>query len=215
MRILSIIICSTLFSAFSFGQNIDYAYFELTQDCTNVQNIVIQTDDVTFKINQDGSDFQFTLNTYEYKRKNDYDYTDPALDFIGRNSTVEYYTNTFDENLKDRVKTINSLNISYFDRFNMYNSGKIKNIGNISFEYYDTFDWGKLEGKIKKIGPYKIEYYDRFASKELEGKIKSIGDVSLEYYTKYENQGRPGKLKRTKGNTKKMLVMPTPSRISF
>lgn len=215
MRILSTIICSTIFSTFSFSQNIDYAYFELTQDCTNIQSVVIQSDDVTFKINQNGSDFEFTLNTYQYKREDYYDYVDPGLDFIGRNSNVEYYTNTFDDNLKDRVKKINNLNISYFDRFSMYNSGKIKGIGNISFEYYDAFDWGKLEGRIKKIGSYKIVYYDRFASSELEGKIKSIGDVTLEYYTKYENQGKSGKLKRTKGNTKTMLVMPAPSRISF
>lgn len=215
MKLLFTFICSAIISVVSFGQNINYAYFELTQDSKNVQTIVLEIDDLIFNIYQNGTDFTFNQKRPQFKRDDYYDYFDPELDYISRNNSVEYYTNTFDEYLKNRIKRINNLNITYIDRFSMYNNGKIKNIGSISFEYYDRFDWSELEGKIKKIGPYKITYYDRFDRKELEGKVKSIGDVTLEYYTVFDNKGIPGKLKRTKGNTKTMHVMPAPLYIPY
>lgn len=94
--------------------------------------------------------------------------------------------------------------ISFYDDFHDYNSGKLRSVGNVTFKYSDGFKT-YLKGKVEQIGNLKITYFDDFHPYQT-GKIKSIGNITFTYHDDFHAY-KSGKLKSIKGNADHTRIM--------
>jgi hypothetical protein len=93
--------------------------------------------------------------------------------------------------------------ITYYNDFQDYNSGKLKSVGDVTFKYNDGFKT-YLKGKLDQIGNLKITYYDDFHPYQ-SGKIKSIGSINFTYHDDFYTY-KTGKLKSIKGNADRIKI---------
>ncbi|MNJ91403.1 hypothetical protein D3C87_90550 [compost metagenome] len=202
--ILSLMLCIGLTSK---AQDFTRANFKIEDYKKGVQKIVLTFNTFVIGINPDGE--ISSLEPLRRSRQNDWD--------------------DYEDNPVYGSKNLGSLNVIYYDNFNLDKSGKIKSIDGIPFDYYSSFDIHDKKGRLKSIGKTVIKYNNNFDIHEINGTLKSIGDIDFKYnnnfdihelkgtlksvgpikitwYNTFDNEAQRGKIKSIKGNTRTMHV---------
>ncbi|MFA6083648.1 hypothetical protein [Mucilaginibacter sp.] len=173
-----------------------------------VSSIHFTNDNATIYIDREG---RLMLN-YDNENNDDNDFLDEDnRDYRHSNTklpTLDYYSNTDQEELRGKIKQIGNLPVTYYDRFAWDElKGRVKSIGNVTFAYYDRFGWDELKGKLKSVNNIAITYYDRFGWDELQGKIKTIGNTTISYYDRFGPTERMGYVKNIEGHTPNLNII--------
>ena len=131
-----------------------------------------------YYIDEDIKALPISINGYKFTYYNDYyetDYIKGKIKSIGKIRLAYYSDYYLNDKIKGNIKKIGSTTIEYSTNTIQEDIlGEITKIGSISISYNNNPRNKKLNGKISKIGKLNIEYFNDYYDDTHNGAFKKI-----------------------------------------